>query len=272
MSNARQYQEVASYYDDFVSHLLHDYLNGNKRVSTQLAFVREAIPIAPSSVLVIGCGIGDVAFELLSLPSVVSVVGLDISEAAIACGRKLFNAPNFELSVLNIAEAAPEKKFDCILLPDVYEHIPHSDRHRVHENIKRALNPRGKVLITVPSSMHQEYLQANGKGLQVVDEVVTFADLGIFAEAIGGAVTYYNMVAVWKLYDYIHAIIETGEPVLSDIDEASRCIVKRNIVDRSFKARFDRRFLSPRRIKMRRKRVANCLGIQAVENSQRKLQ
>lgn len=39
------------------------------------------------------------------------------------------------------------------------------------------LDDRGKVILTVPSPAHQEYLHRKGEGLQIIDEDVTLENL-----------------------------------------------------------------------------------------------
>jgi len=270
MSKQEPYQAVTSYYNDFVSQLLHDYLHGNLRVRKQVAFAHEALPQSPSDLLVVGCGIGDVAFELRAIPSVRYVMGIDISDVAIAYGRKLFQTTNFDLHPMNIAEHAPERQFDCILLPDVYEHIPKPDRGRVHGNIRSALKPGGRVLLTVPSAMHQSQLIARGYGLQVVDETIGLDDLQQFARDLAGYISYYNEIAVWNAYDYVHAIIETRTQYVPAEDPRSRCVLKRNFPKQGPLRQRLHSLLSAVDRRRRRSHARRCLGDKIVANAIRK--
>jgi len=101
-------------------------------------------------------------------------------------------------------------KWDVIILPDVYEHIPKDARATLHQKIDQLLTERGRILVTVPSPGKQASLYATGEGLQIVDEIVTLEDLHVVARSVGGVLTYFNMISVWETDDYIHAAIQRG--------------------------------------------------------------
>mgnify|MGYP007047531115 CR=1 FL=1 len=56
--------KTASFYDDFNKLLVSDYLNGNPRVEAQRKFFLDAIDSEVSSILVVGCGLGDVTYDI----------------------------------------------------------------------------------------------------------------------------------------------------------------------------------------------------------------
>lgn len=272
MSERSLYKSVEAYYNEFVNHLLYDYIYGNLRVRRQVEFILDALPVNSSDVLLVGCGIGDVVHELSFQRNVNSVCGVDISEACIEVGKKLFADSRISLQVLNVVEEKISGTFDCIVFPDVYEHIPVADRPALHKNITEALRPGGRVIVTVPSPMHQEALIASGKGLQVVDEIVDLDDLKSFADDLKGFISYYNLVGIWSAYDYVHAIIEVRERKEVELNNATRCAIKRNLPrDNGLVARIRRRIFEPNLTRIRKRLVTRTLGESAASAARRML-
>jgi hypothetical protein len=99
-------------------------------------------------------------------------------------------------------------KYQVIILPDVYEHIPKMHRETLHAKLSNLLSEDGKIVITIPSPGNQHSLYEKGPGLQIVDKIVTLEDLVKLANDVGGTLTYFNTISVWETNDYIHAMIE----------------------------------------------------------------
>ena len=84
----------------------------------------------------------------------------------------------------------------------------------------------GRLLLTVPSPFHQKALTARGESLQVVDEVVSIEDLLKLASDIGGRLTYFQMISVWCVNDYIHAMIERDAGRYGSLTESEKLPIK----------------------------------------------
>jgi SAM-dependent methyltransferase len=209
---------VERFYDDFSSRLLRDWVEGNRRVELQFRFLREALPASLGSVLVVGCGNGAVARHLARAVALrARVLALDLSGANVAVAGRVFGHPRVEFRKADIIRDAVEGPWDAIVMPDVYEHIPAADRPAVHARLAALLAPRGRLLLTLPSPGHQEWLRRRGDEMQVVDESVELADLLALADDVGGTLACYNRVSVWRTDDYVHAVIERGDPAPRDV-------------------------------------------------------
>lgn len=200
---------VKDYYDKFSPRFINDLVAGNARVKQQLRFFAEAIPSSTARILVIGCGSGEGAYSIAkSIARNAKVVALDISSENITMAKALFRHDNITYLELDVLSGGIEGKWDVIVLPDVYEHIPLAGRRSLHEKINDLLDDRGKVILTVPSPAHQDCLRRKGEGLQIIDEDVTLEDLVCMAGEVVAELTYFVYVSVWNSNDYIHAILE----------------------------------------------------------------
>lgn len=202
-------ETVSNFYDDFRDRLIKDYIYGNKRVENQLNFFHSLIVRTELSILVVGCGIGDVAFELANAQfQPKRVLGVDISSKNVELADRLFSHDNLEFKVCNIITDNLEGQWDLILFPDVYEHIPLTGRVPLHSRLNTLLEPNGSVALTCPTIQHQNFLKKKGKGLQVIDENVSLEDVDKLASDLGAHVTYYSHAPLPRApHQYFHAVI-----------------------------------------------------------------
>ncbi len=202
--------EVERFYNEFAPRLVGDLVKGNPRVRRQFELLRSAVPPGVTHVLVIGFGSGQVAHYLAQLATGARVRGVDVSSENVRIAKALFAHPRVSFEQLDVTRQALGGSYDLVVLPDVYEHIPVAARAVLHAELARSLNPNGRVILTLPSPGHQEALREQGHGLQVVDETVTLSDLVRLASDVGGELTYFNSISIWKTNDYLHAVIERG--------------------------------------------------------------
>jgi len=199
----------AQFYDCFAETFVRDWVSGNSRVDVQRKFILASLPASPASVLVIGCGLGQVAAAVAKqLREPAKVLGVDLSEMAIKYARALFRSQNLAFAQGDVLADDLEGSWDVIVLPDVYEHIPRERRDDLGRMLNRLLAPRGVLVLTCPHPRHQAWLRSQGYGLQPVDEDVTLADVGALADQVSGTLIYYRLVSVWRTGDYFHAAIQ----------------------------------------------------------------
>ncbi len=219
--------KVEAFYDDFSHGFVEDIVQDNERVAQQLDFFARAIPSNVESVLVIGCGSGQGAhFIASSVAKNAKLLAVDISGENLRLAHKLFPNERIEYRKLDITSDSVEGVWDVIVLPDVYEHIPKSARQHLHARFNRLLSRQSRILFTVPSPGKQASLYETGKGLQIVDEVVTLEDLSKAAADVGAVLTYFNMVSVWETNDYIHAVVERDAAQVKPIRAADMLSIK----------------------------------------------
>jgi SAM-dependent methyltransferase len=219
---------VAAFYDDHARNkFVSNYVVGNRRVERQYAFLAAAIPRVTKRVLVVGCGSGEVVHRIATVISPgAEVMGIDISTAYIEIARELYRHPRTRYEQRDVIEEGILENWDFIVLPDVYEHIPVEARKSLHEKLGLALGPHGRLIITCPSPFHQQDLYDRKSGLQIVDEIVTLSDLISMADDVGGSLTYFAIISVFRINDYIHAIIERDAGGCRPLDDGQRLGVK----------------------------------------------
>ncbi len=219
--------EIRSFYEGFASGFIDDYIRGNERVQKQCQFFSRIIPEGAAKILVLGCGSGETAFYVASkVAPHAYVMAVDISSAAIRIANVLFRHDRIEYRQADVTEQTFGENWDVVILPDVYEHIPRDGRKTLHSRLDRLLATRGTLLLTVPSPAKQVSLRRSGKGLQLVDETVTLADMNELAHAVHGTLTYFNLISVWERNDYIHAAIQRGADESGPIDPVDRVPIK----------------------------------------------
>ena len=252
-SNRITFGEVSSFYDNYTSQLLGDFVYGNLRFQKAIRFVQSHLPCTATSILDIGRGIGYSSSIISELVPSAKVTGLDISPALTSVAQKLFTSKQLYFVTGNVLQediiAGP---FDVIVLIDCYEHIPASERHKLHSCFNRWLGPNGRLLITAPSPQHQEDLRRNNpEGLQVVDETVTAADMVQLASDVRATLTHFSSVECWSSNQYLHVCIER-QPEYRNNTEGQK---KRSPVSLVELIRKRRQFMNKRRL------VKRALGL-----------
>jgi glycosyltransferase involved in cell wall biosynthesis/protein-L-isoaspartate O-methyltransferase len=188
-----------------------DYVHGNPRVEAAIMHALQWIPADAERILDVGCGIGWSTWEIKRHCPEAEVIGIELSPKMTAIARLLFQTPQLSYLTHDIISGGDISGhiFDSIVMLDVYEHIPKELRNDLHRELNKFLASDGQVVLTCPSSLHQQFLREHQPdGLQPVDENVTLEDISKLAHDIKGEVVYFNHNAVWHSNDYIHAVIK----------------------------------------------------------------
>ena len=207
---ARDWAAVEDFYNHFIEKLTTDFLYGNRRIESALHFLLDQIPANTGQVLDIGCGLGWTSFEIARHFTKAQVLGVDLSAELVATAQKLFSLPNLRYQKTDVTSEAFQfdKKFEVVLLIDVYEHIPVEDRANFHAGLQKLLADNGRVILTCPTPLHQQWLRDHKpEGLQPVDEDVTLENMMEMAAALGGEVGTFQTVSIWHTNDYFQAVI-----------------------------------------------------------------
>lgn len=202
---------IRQFYDDATYRKLHGFIYTNDRVEYAWQRLQSILNShMPSSILEIGCGIGEAAYRVAEYLPLASVTGFDISERSIAIASKLFVLPNLSFTrgdKLAGIELAEDKKFDLVYLVDVYEHIPIDQRKDLFQFIHAHLAKGGSVLMSCPTPRHLQYLEENIPAeIQPVDEHIALKELAEFAYETALDMVYYKEISVWRAGDYFHVI------------------------------------------------------------------
>lgn len=248
--------EVAGYYDDFNKVLLEDYVRGNPRFFAAIDRVESRIDESVKTLLDIGCGAGVSSMYYKRRHPHLKVVGLDISPRNIEVARTLFGDSGVDYVVSNVIDGGVEGTFDTIAMVDVHEHVPRGDWPAFHQALNRLLSPKGTIVLTYPSEANQAYLQEHDpEGLQVIDESITILDMQALAERVGGLLAHFEYVDIWRVRDYVHAIVTRADALDRVYDY--------RLTWRSFPEKVVRRLRSFRRRRFVEKRLAKLqtLGV-----------
>lgn len=91
----------------------------------------------PRRILDFGCGIGDTIDYLAKLFPSAHVVGVDVSEKALAYAERRYRSPH--VSFIHVQALEATEVFDLCYTNGVFHHIPPEERPAVVETIYRAL-------------------------------------------------------------------------------------------------------------------------------------
>jgi ubiquinone/menaquinone biosynthesis C-methylase UbiE len=134
---------------DFINHTLYTKCEDLKR----LKFIQDNVEgqqHKPLEILEVGCGNGNMSFQLAQIGH--KVTGIDLSNESIAFAKKTFKNTNLQFYAKAAEDIIGYQLYDVILCSEVLEHLYHPDQVLVHLN--RMLRTNGIAIITVP----------NGKG------------------------------------------------------------------------------------------------------------
>jgi 2-polyprenyl-3-methyl-5-hydroxy-6-metoxy-1,4-benzoquinol methylase len=205
----KERHEIADYYDVFSNRLIGDFVNGNRRIAKAIDRVKSVITPQDRKILDIGCGIGISTAEYIESHPHLHATGVDISPVNIQVAQSLFPSSQIKFAVSNLTDGVVEGKFDVIALLDVYEHVPRQEWTTFNAVLNKLLNERGRIVITTPSDLHQEYLKKHyPEALQIVDETVFFEDVLQLARDTRTTVVVYEIVSVFRSNDYLHLVLD----------------------------------------------------------------
>jgi cyclopropane fatty-acyl-phospholipid synthase-like methyltransferase len=201
--------EVKLFYNDFKEKLSEDFFKPNDRMANAIQLAISKIPIQTKSILDLGFGLGWSSFEFARHFPNAMVEGYDISDVLTTTASALFNSHNLSFSAMDLTSTFPDGAYDVVVLLDVFEHIPLVERDNFFANIKSVLSHQGRVIMTCPTTYHQEYLRKNKpEGLQPVDEDVDLTTIGEFAKNTNTTISHFQLLTIWNKHDYLFAVIE----------------------------------------------------------------
>jgi 2-polyprenyl-3-methyl-5-hydroxy-6-metoxy-1,4-benzoquinol methylase len=197
--------ERTEFYNNFMGELWQqDLAFVNYRIEAAKKLVRRFVP-KNSKVLEVGCGNGLITAELCKVAK--SVTATDLSAVAMEnCRRYVKGAKNLTYYIGNVAHpkfSQNFKDYDAIVLCDVLEHIPPSERGNLFAFIWLALKPNGSVILTWPNP------EAQKTNPQVVEEAV---DLIEICKVSNLQPYYFSYVDVDSTNHYIHCVLRKQIP------------------------------------------------------------
>ncbi len=214
--------DIENFYDAFGERQRRDFIFGNERVSAAISLINKFINKSTRTIADIGCGCGQIAWELASENRDLEVHGYDISPKNIKIANAIFDRPNLRYFVSDLS-SPPDEPFDVLCLIDVYEHIPKTDWPGFNRVLAECLKPNGVLILTTPTPIHQNYLRNfEPASLQVIDETVERKDLFQLADDIGAQPIFFEWKSIWKKYDYTHFVCSRTVDCYSPIKSESK--------------------------------------------------
>lgn len=200
--------EVKNYYDARIDEKLSDFIHRLPRIEVAIETLADWAPSNPCRVLEIGCGVGATSWRMARAWPKAEVIGVDPSAASIEVAKTCFKLPNLFYHAGFLQELDFEQKFDLVVLMDVYEHIPASDRKALHASLKRLLSQKSRLILMMPTPAHQSFLRKHlPDGLQPVDEDIHPHQITMLADDVDARLLYYREVGVWHYGDYVHVVL-----------------------------------------------------------------
>jgi cyclopropane fatty-acyl-phospholipid synthase-like methyltransferase len=124
------------------------------------------------NVLDIGCGYGRDALYLVQHIGG-TVLGVDISEKAIALAKRNCRDSRINFRCCGFTELEESKKYDVVFLSNFYQLLKKDERAELRRTIDKVLKPNGLLFLSTLSTRDPEH---SGKGTPVPGEINSFVD------------------------------------------------------------------------------------------------
>lgn len=201
-------QDVRAYYDSQTSRKIKNFTEGNRRVNMALRSLMRFAPDDPKRILEIGCGIGSVCWYMGQEWPNAQITGIDISPKSVELAIKVFGSKNIEFIEGAFSPEVTSKKYNLIVLMDVYEHVPLVDRPFLHKALHEARDSLGIIFLSFPTPAHLNWLRVHKPTeIQPVDEDVTLQMVAQLAEDTDTEIMYYEEIDIWRKRDYAHVVL-----------------------------------------------------------------
>jgi SAM-dependent methyltransferase len=225
---------ITDYYNLHAKDKLYSYLHGNKRLDLAWETLCKYAPLKLNDILEIGCGVGDMAYQMSKRWGNSSVVGIDLSDTAIMIASDLFGSDRIKYLTGSLNEVELNKTFDLVVLFDVYEHIESGKRNSFNEKLNSLIRPGGYLFLSIPAPIYQDFIKKHHpEGLQPVDESITLDILHDLASKCNAELLFYKNVDIHFEGDYTHIVFKKKDestrferPVNLDKPLALRAIQK----------------------------------------------
>jgi SAM-dependent methyltransferase len=124
------------------------------------------VPAGAASLLDIGCNAGELLAYCHELYPAMRLAGVEINSAALAKARH--NLPDAQLHGAG-ADALPfaDASFECVTCIEVLEHIPARLRQQALSEMRRVLQPGGRLVLRVPHAGWFAFLDSNNLRFRV---------------------------------------------------------------------------------------------------------
>lgn len=203
-------QAIENYYDEYI--VRQQNIGVNKRHHSILGKLVLSGLKSEHSVLEVGCGIGTFTGLLIDKITTGRVVAVDISNASVEVAKKRLIKNNLEFIHADITnyEFKDNLKFDCIVLPDVLEHIPIELHHGLFQKFSQLIKDDGFIFIHIPNPYYLQWCHENRPDLlQVIDQPITMDILIQNSYPHGFFIQELKTYSIWVVdHDYQYIILK----------------------------------------------------------------
>jgi len=118
------------------------------------------IPSDTTSLLDIGCNVGELLTYCQALYPATRLSGIEINSDALAKARQ--SLPGADLRAASAEQLPfPDSSFDCVTCIEVLEHIPAKTRAQALAEMRRVVRPGGRLVLRVPHAGLFAFLDSN---------------------------------------------------------------------------------------------------------------
>jgi cyclopropane fatty-acyl-phospholipid synthase-like methyltransferase len=207
-------EQVRAFYDEQVINKVADFVDGNPRVDAAWRTIVDWAPPAPERILDIGCGFGQISWQMAARWPLAHVTGLDISPRSISLAATVFQSANLSYATSALDAIEHAGGYDLITMIDVYEHIARADRPQFNASLARLVSANGVIVVTSPTPQYQQHLRRDHPDrLQPVDEDIDLRVLTDLAEATRSRIAFFREHSIWMAGDYEHVVLTRSAPL-----------------------------------------------------------
>lgn len=224
-------ENVVSFYDQFAEKQAKTGINS--RHLSILNIVMEAGLAPTHAVLEVGCGIGTVSHLLANQVKKGEVLAVDISPESISKAKEIWKGQkNLKFEVSDMSDFNKSgKTFDFFVFPDVLEHIPVDQHHRLFQNIQKHSHSDSVVIIHIPAPRYLSWMIENEpEKLQVIDQPLDSGDL---IKSLTNAGFYLDKMETYSIFfkekDYQYFLFRASKRLIQSTPRSKWRILKDRI-------------------------------------------
>lgn len=109
--------------------------------------LKEILSFLPEkgTLLDVGCGIGNVVWEVGRKRPELQILGIDLDPGLIRLAERFHSLPNVSYRCLPLENM--DSRFDCVSFVDVFHHVPDQEKSALLFSAQRRLNPQGYIFV-----------------------------------------------------------------------------------------------------------------------------
>jgi 2-polyprenyl-3-methyl-5-hydroxy-6-metoxy-1,4-benzoquinol methylase len=114
------------------------------RLTLDFNAVLSSLP-ETGTLLDVGCGIGNVLWEVGRKRPELQILGIDLDPRLIQLAERFHSLPNVSYRCLPLENM--DSRFDCVSFVDVFHHVPDHEKSALLSSAQRRLKARGYIFI-----------------------------------------------------------------------------------------------------------------------------